>query len=1727
MEVFGLRDKLISDYATYVRSFVTIRDARIEKLVDEALEGGALWPAPLLQVSPSFEVGESLDALVAAKELEREAVRIFARKREDGTIEAPLRLFRHQVEGLRAARRREPYVLTTGTGSGKSLSYIVPIVDEALRKPGRGHIRAIVVYPMNALANSQEGELEKYLQRGYRERLVTFARYTGQDDEAARKRIVEDPPDILLTNYVMLELMLTRPKEAALVRAGEGLSFLVFDELHTYRGRQGADVALLIRRARAAFKSPDLLCAGTSATMSTKGSWTEQQAEIAAVASAIFGTAVKPTNVIGESLVRATPELPDDVDTRRVLADAIADRGAVASLTLAELEQNPIVRWLEGTVGVRREPAGRLVRATPVPFGDEGLVGKLSSASGMQREWCHDALLAVLESASRTVRPDGRPLFGLRLHQFLSKGDTVYASIEAEAARHLTLHAQVFVPGTERTKILLPLAFCRECGQEYYVVRRRQVDGTTVVYEKRDLGDFNASQGQPGFLFVSAVAPWPTERQAILERLPDTWLDGDEVSSSMKKREPRAVSVAAGGQETKPGVGAAFVPAPFGFCLSCGVAYSTRQTRDFGKLATLGSEGRSTATTILSLSAIRRLREDESVQPTAQKLLTFTDNRQDASLQAGHFNDFVEIVQLRSALAAAVAKAPAAGLRHDELPQKVFEELALPLSSYALNDQVMFAQRRDVDAALREAIGYRLFVDQRRGWRLTSPNLEQCGLLEVEYDGLLELCKEETFWQDTHPALAGELSGQREAICQVLLDYLRRELAIAVPFLDLGWQEAAATRSYHQLQSSWVLPAPDGLQQASIVFARSRPKQGRLSRDWAFLSPRGGFAQWLKKKGLVTATADDKLKTPDVEQILKDLIDKLLKASFLVPKEPLDKLTGVQLAPGVLRFRPGDGLSAAPDPLRVSIGPGGGRTRVNASFVDLYRAGPATFSALEAREHTAQVANDRREEREDRFRQGKLPILYCSPTMELGVDIAQLDVVGLRNVPPSPANYAQRSGRAGRSGQPALVFTYCSAGSPHDQHYFRRPEKMVAGIVAAPRLDLGNEDLVRAHVHAVWLAASGLDLGQSMKDVLDVSGESPTLSLLDRIRAALEDQDTRDRAASVARAALGDALAEVANKEAVDVWLGRALREVPKRFESACERWKSLYRAAHGQQLRQNRITLDASRDAKERDAATRLRQQAETQLRLLTEIDTRGNSDFYVYRYLASEGFLPGYAFPRLPLSAYIEGQRGKKGTEAYLSRPRFIAISEFGPRSLIYHEGNRYAVTRVALPMGPGDGLEKTRATICEVCGYLHPRGDDPGSDLCERCGQPLPPVIPNLFRMQNVTTKRRDRISSDEEERQRLGFEILTTVRFADRSDHGSARETQLVDAEGDSLCTLVHGDSATLWRINVGWRRRASKEERGFLLDIERGIWAKRSTDPSGADDPEDDGPQEAMSKQVERVIPFVGDTRNCLLVSPAGNPSAKALISLGYALQGAIARVFQLEERELAVEVLPTVEKARTVLLYEASEGGAGVLSRLVSDRDDLNQVIDSALDLAHFDPATGVDRGVSARGEPCEAGCYECLLSYFNQRHHEAIDRRLVEPLLRAWRNARFESSAALAPRGEHLDRLLRLTESELERRFLRLLDERGHRLPSAARLVLGDSGVRADFAYEDELFVVFVDGPQHDEPEQKQADREAEESLLDAGYTVLRFHHQEDWGKKLDQLPGIFGRATSTPPPR
>ena len=944
---------------------------------------------------------------------------------------------------------------------------------------------------------------------------------------------------------------------------------------------------------------------------------------------------------------------------------------------------------------------------------------------------------------------------------------------------------------------------------------------------------------------------------------------------------------------------------------------------------------------------------------------------------------------------------------------------------------------------------------------------------------------------------------------------MRRSLAVKVDFLNAGIQERIRQQSSQRIRAPWAIDENEPMESARVL----HPRAFRAGEDFGgdvHLSPRGGFGQYLRRRGTFP-NVTSALKLDDTETICRQLLEALRVAGLVeivAEARQAGDPPGYQMPASAMRWVAGDGTKPFHDPIRIPrASETGGRT--NPFFIGYYRTIAADGRGLEAREHTAQVKYETRLDREQRFREGKLPILYCSPTMELGVDIAELNAVNMRNIPPTPANYAQRSGRAGRSGQPALVFSYCSTYSSHDQYFFRRPNRMVAGAVSPPRLDLANEDLIRAHVQAVWLAETGLGLGTSLKDILDLSGEDPSLELLASVRDDIRRDEPRDRAHTTAKRVLATVGADLAASDwHSDGWLGEVLTQVTLRFDEACKRWRGLYRAAQRQRGVQHRVIADATRSLDDKNRAKRLRAEAEAQIDLLTDAQAVLQADFYSYRYFASEGFLPGYSFPRLPLSAYIPGQRQRKGSrDEFLSRPRFLAISEFGPRSIVYHEGSRFRINRVILPIeGEGDDVVTSTAKHCDSCGYLHAIPEGNGPDLCEHCGRPLERHLRDLFRLQNVSTKRADRISSDEEERLRIGYEIVTSFRFSEHGGRRSFRSAAVYD--GDELfASLTYGHAATLRRVNMGWARRSNPAQLGFVLDMERGYWAKNNQDP-------EDDDQDPSSARTRRVIPFVEDRRNCLLFEPKKALDVGVMASLQAALKNAIQVEYQLEDAELAAEPLPSRDDRRLLLFYESAEGGAGVLRRLIDDSDALRRVAGQALDLCHFDPGTGEDRRRAPRArEDCEAACYDCLMSYTNQSDHASLDRQGIRDLLIAIRRSRVDTSPSESPRAEHLAALKRQCGSNLERQWLDYVEEHGLRLPSRAQVFIEACRTRPDFVYEESLVAVYVDGPPHQYPERQTRDTAQTSQMADFGYTVIRFSDNEDWAVKTGAHPNVFGK--------
>lgn len=1675
LDIFNFRNDIIGDYKRYIESFLKIRDRKVKEFVDKELEAGQLWTDPLIQLNPKYKQGATVTELVEQGVLHPDCVSYFSR--DDGE---PFIFHYHQKQAFLTAQRQEPYVLTTGTGSGKSMTYVVPIFDDLLRNPELDGVRAILVYPMNALINSQKEELDKFL-RQVSGSHIRVEKYTGQESLQEKSIIQENPPHIILTNYVMLELMLSRTHEGKLVES-PNLKFLVLDELHTYRGRQGADVAILIRKLRQRC-GQNLLCIGTSATMSTEGSREERRQVLAEIASKLFGVEIQPSNVIDETLERS---IQRNIPSIKELQSSINN---ISNISTEKFHQHPLSYWVEMNFGLE-EKHGHLTRRTPISL--EAGANKLALETNISQETCVKALRNIFLWGSKTKG------LAFRLHQFLSQGGSVYATIESKEKRFLTLEGQY---STTEERLLYPLVFCRECGQDYYVVRY-DIDNHKILPQLPNAVDISLSNADisQGYLTLHEPGLWDERDE---DRLPDTWFRENKHQERVPKKEyadfiPRRLRVKANGKvtdsikELKDTVTCWFIPKPFLTCLNCGIVHDKRKN-EFSKLSRLSSEGRSTATTLLCLSGVSRLKSSHAIKSEAAKILSFTDNRQDASLQAGHFNDFVQTSFLRASLYKALQTNNQ--LTHSQLASEVVKQMALSQEDYArqpAKSKYGPGKKRN-EEAFRNLIEYRLYEDLRRGWRIVQPNLEQCGLLEIEYVELAEVCGEAELWEEfRHPILLRATPQQRLIATQAFLNHLRRELAIDAVLLQTERCDQIKREVLQAIKEPWVFDENEQLHKATWATTNS----GTSDKAKVKLTPTSKIGRFLRSSK-VWSWLNEPLGKEYYSELINTLINALCEAGYLL-KDKIKEKSQVQLRVDSLIWKATLIDEIAPDLLtsRRLQDSEQENISVNSFFQKFYQTNAFTINTMEGREHTGQVKNEDRQEREEKFRAGELAALFCSPTMELGIDISDLNVVHMRNVPPSPSNYAQRSGRAGRSGQEALVITYAAVGSGHDQYFYQRQDKMVAGIVAPPKLELANQDLIQSHVYSVWLAHTQVDLGDSMNKILDLDLEN--YPLRESISSQLKMSDDKLRKCLQAtESILSDCFCQNDLKKSswysVD-WLQHTLENALNAFSKACNRWRDLYQEAD-EQLQEARRIIDRSARGditqEERNIAQMQEREAQRQKDLLTGQINKGKSnsqfEFYPYRYFAAEGFLPGFNFPRLPVRAYIPATTGGE----FVNRPRTVALREFAPSNIVYYEGSKFQVAKIKVPVGGIENQYK-RVSVCFNCGYFH---DGDFRDTCENCGAEIKPdkrqnvaKLTRVLPLETAITRRRERITCDEEERLKYGYNITTHFRYASQKQENATVES----ADGIPLLKLTYGATAKIWRINRGLKKNT--EERGFKLDVKTGNWGDQKNEH-----------QVDLHTEVNLLV---DDTCNILVVEPLHTPieNKEAFIAtLQYALETAIQAVYKLEADELDSERLGD---GKYLLFWEASEGGAGVLSQLLEKPQAFQKIADAALDICHFKHIK----------HSCVNACYECLLSYRNQFDHALINRHFIKP----WLDLLLESNVCYVEnnsREEQYQTLLSKTDSnsEFERIVLNEIYQRGYKLPDTAQELIPEANCKPDFIYHSAEIAIFCDGSVHDNPEQRKRDRIERDNLrYSTSYTVLTLRHDENWQERLEYLASL-----------
>jgi very-short-patch-repair endonuclease len=660
-------------------------------------------------------------------------------------------------------------------------------------------------------------------------------------------------------------------------------------------------------------------------------------------------------------------------------------------------------------------------------------------------------------------------------------------------------------------------------------------------------------------------------------------------------------------------------------------------------------------------------------------------------------------------------------------------------------------------------------------------------------------------------------------------------------------------------------------------------------------------------------------------------------------------------------------------------------------------------------------------------------------------------------VPPNPANYAQRSGRAGRNGQSAIVFTYSSKTSPHDRHYFGNPVKMVSGIVHAPRIDLTNEELIRSHINAnVLFFLNAEEFKPSLMELIDMSGRSYKLKSELKTKYQRVIEGNFSQILAVSKTLIQDLNLHETNWY-TDKWLEVQIKTVPEKLEVALYRWRKMYVDALRQMNEAHEIkSSPIIKDADLKKIANRSYWLAENRLNLLlNQLDKNKNSslsEFYTFRYLASEGFLPGYNFTRLPIRAFLGG----KDRNESISRPRFIGLKEFGPNNLIYHNGGKFKVNRIT----PNDvSLDLTEIKISKDTNYAY-LGKEEGK------GKNQDPItgsqftasniefFNNLLELEEAQSENTERISCMEEVRKSEGY--VTEMYFNTPDALMDSTKIKL-RVDGNELMKLFYAPAAKLILLNKKWKRA---KDSGFDIGTKSGFFkTKKQVEKASPEDP------------TEKIMLYTYDTSDVLYIQPvkALGLTEEGVITLQYAFEKAVELYYNIEANEIDVRLMGSNEN-KNIMLYESAEGSIGVLKDIAKNPVKLRSLFLKAYEICGYDYETKIDKYPHR-----PKASYEDLLSYYNQRDHLSINRHAIIAALELLissdpddtKGTSYEEKYTELQKGLH-------HRSPGEKELLDYLFENGYRLPDYTNYNLEKYYIQPDFVYKNENALIFVDGGIH-----------------------------------------------------
>lgn len=1596
--------RIEESYRDYLATTIHFEDAGLQSQLRNILsERNFLAKGPFLEATPPYAKDKTLRQLVDGSELCGGMLGL-------GGFDPDRPLYVHQVNSIRKANAGKNYIVVTGTGSGKTECFLLPIINDILREfeaagPSAG-VRAMILYPMNALANDQLKRLRELLAGTD----ITFGRYTGDTAErqadgiqawnaenpgqkklpnelVSREQIRLTPPNIMLTNYSMLEYLLLRPQDAPLFQGAFGRSWrhIAIDEAHIYSGALGTEIAYLLRRLKARIRSESgsglaLHCYATSATIGSDS----DMPKVAKFAQDIFGepfeqgsnapSVIKSVQDSPVSDLRepAWGSLPLEAwpKLREALADGANEEAVRAALSgnvpaeeLERLETGCGV--LEGLGGILlgEESTARLVlRASEglidltdiSSIGDIGIEGLEGNEEGV------GILTSMVEVLSAARRSEDVPVLASRYHSFMRAPEGLFVNL---AERKLIAEKTVGVPYDDKNEIpVYEVSVCRRCGQAYILGQERNAREYAWL-DPRHAGTDADDDFRPRSYYRLAYTGLEETEEDVERETVDReiqWLC--PVCGTLHDAEDGGPHRFAHEQQRRVPLELGKATEDDSRCTHCGYRnrYAIQPMRVSPEAA--GS--------IVCYELARLLPPFEAPKPEEDDLfaefddpdwaerpgsvICFSDKRQDAAFFAPAMERTYDQITVRQIIREAVCELDAPGGKCAP------SDVARWIATEGLKRHPMEVEGVSSGLA-RSNLAWAWVIDELEAEDGRN-SLEGLGVVRVEPLPVMEYL--EGPFAKAVPKTIASLPEQVKrwiapedylVLLRTCLDTLRERAGLDVP-------EGADSFRHNRAKSKLIVKGDDdeANPDKNILFVgstgKTENKRSKLVRRYA------------------AAVHGAEASREDARSLLRNMYTFLVQLLGAIDKKENTHLivgnaAGFRLSPDVWRFTPCKdddpvyvcdtcGCEYHYDTGGICLGNNCQGTTVATTFAegrskDEYYKDVYQQAALPLRieEHTAQLSSEQARSIQQGFIDGKVHVLSCTTTFELGVDVGDLRAVFMRNVPPSTANYTQRAGRTGRrAGMPGYAITFARL-RPHDIAFYRKPESIIKGQTKPPMCYLDNDIIARRHIFAVALSQyfrdryekDGVNLALKFNDFLNLEKAEPEgLGQLDEYLAG------HPESVSAQISDIFESSPAAAKRIGVDAWAW--IGDLTGRKDGRLTRAHLVKHSDYA------RLTIGMEENREQRLGYAQALERSREGLKKEPTISV-----------LAENGVLPKYGFPTdLVELSLVDQENSSKANALELQRGLRLAVREYAPGAEVVAGKRLWRST----------GIKKMRGREFEVRGYGKcPECEnfvwaidagDVESD-CPVCGTPISFKQRMLVPSFGFTGIRVPKGVGVQRPRPKGGMRIHFSQRWPEEYEE---RKYQF---DGGSVAAKF-ASNAQLCVVNTG------EAAGGFNVCMSCG--AASAGRVSHARYCSAKGEKAAHFNSLGTT--FISDVLELTLDLGIGAFFDEGdWQSLLWALFAAAASILEVPESEIGGTMYSRTSGSMSVMIYDDVPGGAGHALQLSGMVDSL------------FEKAYEIVSTCTCDENTC---CYGCLCNYMNQNVQHELSRggaiRILEALL-------------------------------------------------------------------------------------------------------------------------------------